>query len=206
MVAENALGYAGYVVASMSQESGSSDSVNNLSNKRALQRYICHYPAGRYAVQFKLEARATVAAASSTSTQLSSSSQPSTSASSRPSTSSQAASPSHPSISPRSSSVPVSSLRSLLIGKGKSQQTINKSVKRLFSPQKFQPCKYATRKWILSNTEFLYAFIFLNVFYFGVILFQLFLLCPLLNPPQNLCWTQWRLDPQTASFCWPLKK
>ncbi|XP_037604663.1 uncharacterized protein LOC119475744 isoform X2 [Sebastes umbrosus] len=160
-VAENALGYAGYVVASMSEESGSSDSHNNLANKRAFQGYISHYPAGRYAIQVKREVRSArgqsqpATAAAATSTQPPSSS-PRPSASLRAATSTQllSTSPQPPSTSPqpsaslraaatstssRLSSVPVSSLRSLLIGKGKSQHSIEKSVKRLFAPQKIQP-------------------------------------------------------------------
>lgn len=135
-VAENALGYAGYVVASMSAESGSSDSYNNLINKRAFQEYLSYYPEGQYAIQVKKEGLSSK-----------SQSQPLTATvvtSTQSSTSSQAAIPSQLSTSPRLSSVPVSSLRSLLIGKGRSQQTIDKSVKKLFTQQKFQPCKYAT--------------------------------------------------------------
>ncbi|KAG7511870.1 brefeldin A-inhibited guanine nucleotide-exchange 3 isoform X1 [Solea senegalensis] len=82
----------------MSEESGSSDSHNNLGNKRALLKYISLYPERRYAIQFKMEARSTSQRKPATSTQASTSSQPST--------------------SPRPSSVPVSSLRSLLTGKG----------------------------------------------------------------------------------------
>nr|XP_043872449.1 uncharacterized protein LOC122761322 isoform X2 [Solea senegalensis]XP_043873070.1 uncharacterized protein LOC122761942 isoform X2 [Solea senegalensis] len=57
----------------------------------------------------------------------------------KPATSTQASTSSQPSTSPRPSSVPVSSLRSLLTGKGVSQQSIHKSVKRLFMPPKFHP-------------------------------------------------------------------
>ncbi|XP_074468993.1 uncharacterized protein LOC141754071 [Sebastes fasciatus] len=102
-VAENALGYAGYVVASMSEESGNSDSHNNLVNKRAFQGYISHYPAGRYAIQVKREVRSArsqsqpATAAAATSTQPPSNS-PRPSASSRATTATQP-----PSSSPRPS-------------------------------------------------------------------------------------------------------
>lgn len=132
-VAENALGYAGYVVASISEESGSSDSHNNLVNKRALQKYISHYPEGRYAIQVKLEARS-----SKSQSQLATAT-PTTS--SQPSASSQAVIDSQLSSSSRISSVPTSSLPT-------SQQTLDKSVKKLLSPP-----KYATIKGILCNME-----------------------------------------------------
>ncbi len=62
-LAENALGYAGYLIASMSEQSGKSESHNNLINKRAFHKYISHYPEGLYATDFKKEKICTATAA-----------------------------------------------------------------------------------------------------------------------------------------------
>ncbi|CAL8406944.1 unnamed protein product [Arctogadus glacialis] len=132
-LAENALGYAGYVVASMSVESGRSDSNNNQINKRLLEKYVSQFPAGRYAIRVKKDARSSQpATTASASTQAASTSQ-------QPSASLQAAINVAPAFSPRSSVVPVSSLRGLLSRRDQSPQAIAKNVKSLFTKPRFQP-------------------------------------------------------------------
>lgn len=137
-LAENALEYAAYIVASMSPESEKTDSVNHLANKQALRRYISHFPEGRYAIGKKKQhlltcaTPATTPGPSCTTTAASSSNTASTAA---PSTTA------HPPSSQRNLTVSAS-LRSLLVGRAKSQQSLHKSVQKLCSPQKYHPCKY----------------------------------------------------------------
>ena len=164
-LAENALGYAGYVVASMSVESGRSDSNNNLINKRLLEKYVSQFPAGRYAIRVKKDALSSQpATTASASTQAASTSQ-------QPSASLQAAVNVAPAFSPRSSVVPVSSLRGLLSRRDQSPQAISKNVKSLFTTPRFQPCKYATIQLIFCVILSFTCFHIFNVHHIDVIIF-----------------------------------
>ena len=168
-LAENALGYAGYVVASMSVESGRSDSNNNLINKRLLEKYVSQFPAGRYAIRVKKDALSSKlpsrpATTASASTQAASTSQ-------QPSASLQAAVNVAPAFSPRSSVVPVSSLRGLLSRRDQSPQAISKNVKSLFTTPRFQPCKYATIQLIFCVILSFTCFHIFNVHHIDLIIF-----------------------------------
>lgn len=125
-VAENALGYAGYLVASMRMESTEvRDSKNNHANKAAFADYIGLFPEGREAIRIKAENM------DSTGSRQKSSSAPQSS-----STGSQQKSPSAPQSMPS-----VSSVRSLLIGRSQNSQSLDKAVKKMLRSPVAQPGK-----------------------------------------------------------------
>ncbi len=102
-VAENALGYAGYLVASMRSESSDvKDSKNHHANKAAFAECIGLFPEGCEAIRIKTENK----------------------------------SPSAPQSLPS-----VSSVCSLLIGKTRQPQSIDKAVKKMVMPPVAKPGK-----------------------------------------------------------------
>lgn len=164
---ENALGYGGYLVASMMKESEAGevkDHPNNRANKEAFRKYMEMFPEGRGAISVKYQrfgsttttsSRAAPHTSHGPASATSSSAAPSASDDDAPSTSAAPVS-ARPSAAPSTSgalpsrAVPstsraTASLKSLLVGKDFSQRTLEKSVKRLFSPpsSRLQPCKYS---------------------------------------------------------------
>lgn len=114
-VAENALGYAGYLVASMRRESADiKDSKNHHANKAAFAEYIGLFPEGREAIRIKTENMGYPSSQHM----------------------SQQKSPSAPQSLPS-----VSSVRSLLIGKTRHPQSIDKAVKKMVMPPVAKPGK-----------------------------------------------------------------
>ncbi|XP_070403353.1 uncharacterized protein [Nothobranchius furzeri] len=151
-VAENALGYAGYLVASMSREDfEKKDSRNHSENKKAFRKYIEHFPEGRFAIRVKSASLTESSGTASllTSDQPASTSSTSSAASTR-TLSSHPASLSTPSTSTSASSTvsqgtssgsglsraQSSSLLSLLNRKTCTPRTLQTTVKNLISPKK----------------------------------------------------------------------
>ncbi|XP_076876832.1 uncharacterized protein LOC143526077 [Brachyhypopomus gauderio] len=146
-VAENALGYAGYLVADMKKESSQGkDSINHAENKKAFRSYVERFPEGRYAVRIKTEKMSCSSTQSAslpcTSTEPNISplsTDPMQACTSTESSSSQLSEPVQSSDSCQPSVASVSSLRTLLVGRGSSTKSLEKTVKRLISPSKFKP-------------------------------------------------------------------
>lgn len=122
-VAENALGYAGYLVASMRRESSDvKDSKNHHANKAAFAEYIGLFPEGREATRIKTENMGCP----------SSQHMP------------QQNSPSAPLSLPS-----VSSVRSLLIGQTRNPQSIDRAVKKMVKSPRPKPSKQHTFAFFL---------------------------------------------------------
>jgi len=119
-VAENALGYAAYLVAAMKRDptGGSKDSQEHAHNKESFREYVELFPSGRIAIAMKeeqyagkdLQHAATTLHAAST----------------------QHATTTHTSTA---------HLRSLLFRKLPNQKNLTKTIERLVSPVKSTPCK-----------------------------------------------------------------
>ncbi|XP_057189356.1 uncharacterized protein LOC130554003 [Triplophysa rosa] len=113
-LAENALGYAGYLVASIKRETSEvKDNRNHRANKEAFQEYIELFPEGYEAIRVKTL--------------------------NMDSNSSQHTPVSKESCSSTQSSPLVSSVRSLLAGKTCNPQSLDKTVRRLFTSPVAQP-------------------------------------------------------------------
>ncbi len=125
-VAENAMGYAAYLVASMKRDptGGSKDSQEHAHNKRRFKEYIELFPSGRIAIAMKEEQYAGKGPQHAAITQFTPPIQHAAPTQFTP--------PTHTSTA---------SLRSLLVGKYPNQKNLTKTVKRLVSPLKATPCK-----------------------------------------------------------------
>lgn len=125
-VAENALGYAAYLVAATKRDptGGNRDSQEHAHNKGCFREYIELFPSGRIAIAMK-EEQYHVHPQPSPTTQHSSTSQ-------QAGTSQQAAPTQHSFTS---------SIRSLLARDVPNQKSFTNVVKRLVSPIKVKPCK-----------------------------------------------------------------
>ncbi len=140
-MAENALGYAAYLVASMKRDptGGSKDSQEHAHNKGCFKEYIELFPSGRIAIAMKEEQYAGKGPQHAAITQFT------------PPT--QHAAPTHTSTA---------SLRSLLVGKLPNQKNLTKTVERLVSPLKATPCKQT----FIYITLFLVCLVFIAVYLF----------------------------------------
>ncbi|XP_076134916.1 uncharacterized protein LOC143117219 [Alosa pseudoharengus] len=148
-VLENALGFGGYLVASMIRESERGevkDALANKANKEAFRRYMEMFPEGRGAISIKLQRALSTQSSSSTSHVGSASASATASTSWSPAppvppTSRSASAVPSASGFPSTKRVPVTSLRGLLVGKSLSQRSLDMSVRRLVSSSanRFQP-------------------------------------------------------------------
>lgn len=140
-LAENALGYAAYLVAAMNRDptGGSKDSYEHAHNKNSFKEYMELFPSGRIAIAMKEDqysghpkhsAQHSAAAQQPAHTQHTAPT-PHSSAAQEPATSQQPAPTQHHATS---------SLRSLLVRQTPSQN-LTKTVQRLISPHKPKPCK-----------------------------------------------------------------
>lgn len=140
-VAENALGYAGYLVASMRRETSEvKDSKNNYANKAAFAEYIGLFPEGREAICIKEGNMDSTGSRQKSSSAPQSLSTGSRQKSSSPPQSLSTGSQQKSSSAPRS--IPsVSSVRTLLIGRSQNPQSIDKAVKKMLTSPVPQPGK-----------------------------------------------------------------
>ncbi|KAK9966283.1 hypothetical protein ABG768_003403, partial [Culter alburnus] len=135
-VAENALGYAAYLVAAMKRDhtGGSKDSQEHAHNKGSFREYTELFPSGRIAIALKEEQYAEKAPQHAAATQLT------------PPTQHAAA----PQLTPPTQLTPTTqhtatthtsttSLRSLLVTRLPNQKSLTKTVERLVSPHKATP-------------------------------------------------------------------
>ncbi len=152
-VAENALGYAAYLVASMKRDptGGSKDSQEHAHNKGCFKEYIELFPSGRIAIAMKEEQYAGKGPQHAAITQFTPPTQHAAPTQFTPPT--QHAAPTHTSTA---------SLRSLLVGKLPNQKNLTKTVERLVSPLKATPCKQT----FICITLFLVCLVFIAVYLF----------------------------------------
>jgi len=157
-VAENALGYAAYLVAAMKRDptGGSKDSQEHAHNKESFREYVELFPSGRIAIAMKEEqyagkdlqhAATTLHAAS---TQHATTTQHATITSQHATTTQHAASTQHATITSQHAAstqhattthTSTAHLRSLLFRKLPNQKNLTKTIERLVSPVKSTPCK-----------------------------------------------------------------
>ncbi|XP_071337869.1 adhesion G-protein coupled receptor G4-like [Trachinotus anak] len=136
-LAENALGYAAYLVAAMKRDptGGSKDSQDHAHNKECFREYIELFPSGRIAIAMKEEQYAERTPKHAATTQLSPPTQQVATT--------QLAAPTElvatTQLSPTPKHAATSSLRSLLVRRLPDQNILSKSVQRLVSPFKAKP-------------------------------------------------------------------
>ncbi|KAK9962822.1 hypothetical protein ABG768_008173 [Culter alburnus] len=147
-VAENALGYAAYLVAAMKRDptGGSKDSQEHAHNKGSFREYIELFPSGRIAIALKEEQYAEKAPHHAASTQLTPPIQHAAATQLTPPTQHAAATQLTPptQLTPTTqhtatTHTSIASLRSLLVTRLPNQKSLTKTVERLVSPHKATP-------------------------------------------------------------------
>lgn len=138
-VAENALGYAAYLVAAMKRDptGGSKDSQEHAQNKESFREYVELFPSGRIAIAMKEEQYAGKDLQHAATTLHAASTQHATTTQHATITSQHAASTQHATTTHTSTA----HLRSLLFRKLPNQKNLTKTIERLVSPVKSTPCK-----------------------------------------------------------------
>ncbi|KAL1265445.1 hypothetical protein QQF64_003472 [Cirrhinus molitorella] len=154
-VAENALGYAAYLVTAMKRDptGGSKDSQEHAHNKESFREYMELFPSGRIAIAMKEEQYAEKApqhSATTTHTAATTTHAAATSTHAAATSTHAVATSTHAAAT--STHATATSLRSLLVGKLPSKTNLTKTVERLVSPLKVTPCELIGVEYLYQQT------------------------------------------------------